>query len=68
MEIFNNYKDFIKFIETKTKKDDDFNKYLDKLNDSILKNYNLILENKKDYSITDDDIKFDDQNEKNKIT
>ena len=68
MEIFNNYKDFIKFIETKTKKDDDFIKKLDKLNTSILDNYKLILENKKDYAINDEDIQFDNENEKNKIT
>ena len=68
MEIFNNYKDFIKSIESKNKNDDDFNEYLNKLNYSIIENYNLILENKKDFSITDDDIIFDNENEKNKIT
>jgi len=66
MEIFNNYKDFIKFLETKTKKDDEFLKKLDKLNASILDNYKLILENKKDYSINDD-IEFNNENEKNKL-
>jgi len=67
MEIFNNYKDFIKFIETKTKKDDDFIIKLDKLNNSILDNYKLIIDNKKDYAINDNDIQFDNENEKNKI-
>lgn len=67
MEIFNNYKDFIKFIETKTKKDDDFIKKLDKLNNAIINDFNLVLENKKDYSITDNDIQFDNENDRNKI-
>jgi len=68
MDIFNNFKELIKFIETKKDNKEEYLKKLHKLNDSIIKNFGLIFENKKDIGINDSDIIFDNEKEKNNIT